>query len=203
MVGQGVQHQVVLGQALQHDGAGLDAELPQLPHGDPGDQHGDQLRGGQIGEGLAQVLRGDRAEDTGVQGTGQQLRPGLRFVEHVLQQLGQLEHLGALAAQQGGELVVLGAGPVQPQHLVEQEPLPGVGSQALHLGAGPVHDHPAQRGDLIGHPAALEGLWPLCCGPLCRGPLCCGLVAGPGSGPGARARHGSSSPHCVIYHAAR
>ncbi len=68
--------------------------------------------------------------------------------QHVPEQVGEVEHLDPPLAHQGHEAVVLLLGPLDPQQVVEQQPVLVLRGQARHLDAGPVDDHLPQRADL-------------------------------------------------------
>ena len=78
-------------------------------------------------------------------------RPG-RYFERLAQQFAEQVHAGAVVAQDVGERVVLLAGPLGPQHVVEEQ-VPGIRRrEPVEFGAGTVHDHFAQRTDSESRP---------------------------------------------------
>ena len=73
-------------------------------------------------------------------------------VEHLGEQLVQVEHLDAVVAQRRGELVVLLLRAVEPRHAVEQEVVVVAGRESPQLGPGAVQDDRPQPPDLAPHP---------------------------------------------------
>ena len=68
--------------------------------------------------------------------------------ERLGEQLLEVEHLDAAVGERVGERVVLLAGALDPEDVVEQQRVLVAGRQALELEVGPVEDDTPQRADL-------------------------------------------------------
>ena len=92
-----------------------------------------------------------RADQVGAQRAVEQLAARLGDVEHLGQQLVQVEHLDVVRAQRLGELVVLLLRAVEPRHAVEQQVVVVARRQPPQLGPGAVQDDRPQPPDLAPH----------------------------------------------------
>ena len=85
------------------------------------------------------------------------VRAGVLAGQGLDEQVGQVEHLDAAAAQRLGERVVLLLRPAHPRDAVEEQLVVVARGQPLELGTGPVQHHRAQPADLAGDAVAS---WP-------------------------------------------
>ena len=103
---------------------------------------------GQRAEVLAQRGRERRADQVGAQRAVEQLAARLGDVEHLGEQLVQVEHLDVVRAQRVGELVVLLLRALEPRHAVEQQVVVVARGQPPQLRPGAVQDDRPQPPDL-------------------------------------------------------
>jgi hypothetical protein len=146
----------VVGQRRQHETGAADHGGPQSPPGpgrelvdrDAADQMGGDGRGvGLVEEGAhragqvsTEVGLGDHAVE--------QPAPGVVVLDRLGQQLAHIQHLDAPLPQRVGERIVLLAGPLDPEHVVEQQAGAVGRRQPPELEVGPVQQHPPQDPDL-------------------------------------------------------
>jgi hypothetical protein len=97
---------------------------------------------------LAQRRDERRADQVGPQRAVEQLAARLGDVEHLGQQLVQVEHLDAVRAQRLRELVVLLLRAVEPRHAVEQQVVVVARRQPPQLRPRAVQDDRTQPPDL-------------------------------------------------------
>jgi hypothetical protein len=99
----------------------------------------------QAGQLVADQDRAERGHD--------RLLPGRGVLQHVLEQLGQVQDLHAVVPQDLREDVVLLLGPRGPGQAREEQ-LPGLARQhPFQLGSRPVHDDRPESAHLTVHPA--------------------------------------------------
>ena len=147
MVGQRRQKQVVVFHGGQHERVRAGGALEQLGLRDPGDEHLGQLGPGQLLSQGAQRLGGAGAVGVLVDDSVQDVLPGFGHLEGLGQQVAEVEHLDVAVGQNACELVVLLLGPLEPQHVIEQEVVLVLRSESEHLVAGSVQDDLAKLPD--------------------------------------------------------
>ena len=140
------QDEVVQRQRLPPQAAG--PQGGQVGAGDPADEQLRQRPGVGVLAVAAQRPGQCRSDELRRAQAVEHEGPGFLGPEDLGQQLVEVVHRDALLAQDPRERVVLLAGPLGPQHVVEEQ-VPAVpGSEPAQLEPGPVHDHLPEPADL-------------------------------------------------------
>ena len=138
------------------------APAAQLGRGQPGDQRlGQQLRFQAVQVGAdhrAQVVAEPRAGQHGGDGRG----PGAGVLQHLLEQLGEIQHLHPVVPEYLAEPVVLLLGPVHPGQPVEEHAVPAVPGYPPQLRSRPVQQDGPEPADFAVRAKAVRHDSPCC-----------------------------------------
>lgn len=151
-----VAREEVVGQWGEREGVGVERVPDQAVRGGERQVALEHAADQVAGEGLAVQLGAARAHR--IQQGGADTRAGddpvqepvtgLRDVEGLGQQVGEVVHTGSVVAQDLGEGVVLLAGPLGPEDVVEEQGVDVARGQPGEFEAGAVQDHLAEAADL-------------------------------------------------------
>ena len=151
-VGQRVDEEVVGGQQAGHQAVAA----ADLVVADPRRQEQRQLLGALVVQRLRQVGPQRVAEVQAGHRAGDRVLAGVRALQRLGEQVGQVEHLDVTVAQRLGEGVVLVLGAADPRDPVEEQLVVVAGREPLQLRTRPVQHHRSESADLAVGPVAVR-----------------------------------------------